>query len=167
VSLSERIQNRNIYDSRQARLAETKRENNGKRTTERSYSGERKRRKKTSFWGAQATEENVILGSASDFRIKPLMKKGYVYIMANNRPTLYTGVTSNLIKRTFEHKSGRGSIFTTKYLLNKLVYYEIFDSIEQAIIREKQIKDMNRKNKLEMIKKNNPFFRDLYNKIIQ
>jgi putative endonuclease len=86
--------------------------------------------------------------------------------MANDRPTLYTGVTSNLIKRCFEHKNNLVKGFTSKYNLHKLVYYEVFDSIEQAIIREKQIKDMNRKDKLVMIKKFNPIFQDLYNKIL-
>ncbi len=70
-----------------------------------------------------------------------MLKVGYVYIMANKRPTLYTGVTSNLIKRVYEHKNKIIPGFTSKYNLNKLVYYEIIDTIEQAIVREKQIKD--------------------------
>lgn len=86
--------------------------------------------------------------------------------MANYRPTLYTGVTNNLLRRVFEHKIGKGSYFTAKYFLDKLVYYEILDTIELAIIREKQIKDMNRIDKMEMIKKFNPDFEDLYERII-
>lgn len=86
--------------------------------------------------------------------------------MANERPTLYTGVTSNLIKRVYEHKNNLVQGFTAKYKLHKLVYCEIFDTIEQAIIREKQIKDMNRKDKLDMIKKSNPSFKDLYSQIL-
>ena len=87
--------------------------------------------------------------------------------MANERPTLYTGVTNNLIRRVWEHKNNLVKGFTKRYNLHKLVYYEVFDTIEQAIIREKQIKDMNRKVKLEMIGKFNPEFKDLYNSLLQ
>ena len=95
-----------------------------------------------------------------------MQKLGYVYIMANDRPTLYTGVTSNLVKRCYEHKHNLVPGFTAKYTLHKLVYYEEFETIEEAIIREKQIKDMNRINKLEIIKRFNPTFSDLYEQII-
>ncbi len=94
------------------------------------------------------------------------MKKGYVYIMANSRPTLYTGVTSNLIRRVYEHRNNKHGGFTAKYKLHKLVYFEIVDDINWAIIREKQIKDMNRSDKLLMIRKMNPTFKDLYRKIL-
>ncbi|OGK35193.1 hypothetical protein A3A93_04605 [Candidatus Roizmanbacteria bacterium RIFCSPLOWO2_01_FULL_38_12] len=93
------------------------------------------------------------------------MKMGYVYIIANDRPTLYTGVTSNLKKRIWEHKNNVGSVFTKKYKLHKLIYFEGVDSIELAIVREKQIKDMNRKEKLELIRKFNPELKDFYHKI--
>ena len=86
--------------------------------------------------------------------------------MANARPTLYTGVTNNLVRREYEHKNGLIKGFTSRYNLHKLVYYETFDTIEQAIIREKQIKDMNRVDKLEIIRKFNPNFKDLYNEIL-
>ena len=90
------------------------------------------------------------------------MRPGYVYIMANERPTLYTGVTSNLIKRVFDHKSNQGSRFTAKYKLHKLVFYEKLESIINAIIREKQIKDLDRKDKIALIRKYNPDLKDLY-----
>ena len=92
-------------------------------------------------------------------------KQGFVYIMANENLTLYTGVTNNLKKRAWEHKNSVGSVFTKKYSLHKLIYYEYYELISSAIIREKQIKDMNRKNKIEMIKKKNPHYIDLYNSV--
>ncbi|MBI2009720.1 MAG: GIY-YIG nuclease family protein [Candidatus Chisholmbacteria bacterium] len=95
-----------------------------------------------------------------------MSKQGYVYIMANNRPTLYTGVTSNLVKRVYEHKHHLTGGFTTKYKLHKLVYFESFETITQAIIREKQIKDMDRINKLSMIEKRNPMYRNLFGQIL-
>lgn len=93
-------------------------------------------------------------------------KGGYTYIMANNRETLYTGVTNNLIRRVSEHKSDLIEAFTKKYGLHMLVYFEIFDTIEQAIIREKQIKNMSRIDKLNLIYRNNPMFKDLYSSIL-
>lgn len=86
--------------------------------------------------------------------------------MANNRPTLYTGVTSNLIQRVYQHKNSVVQGFTLKYKLYKLIYFEVLDTIQQAIIREKQIKDMNRNEKLIMVKKLNPQLKDLYEKIL-
>lgn len=90
----------------------------------------------------------------------------YIYIMANDRPTLYTGVTNNLVRRVYEHREELISGFTQKYHLRKLVYYETIEGKLQAIIREKQIKDMNRIEKLNMIRSFNPSFRDLYSKIV-
>ena len=95
-----------------------------------------------------------------------MIKGGYIYVMANNRPTLYVGVTSGLIKKVYEHKNNLIPGFTAKYLCHKLVYYESFDFIEQAIIREKQIKDLSREDKLKLIRKTNPMMKDLFYTIL-
>jgi len=77
-----------------------------------------------------------------------------IYILTNkNNNVLYTGVTSNLIKRIWEHKNKFADGFSKKYNLYKLVYYEFFENISQAIIREKQIKAGSRKKKIDLINK--------------
>ena len=92
---------------------------------------------------------------------------GYTYILFNKRNgTLYIGVTSNLVKRVYEHKNKLVDGFTKKYNIDKLGYYEIFDDIEEAIIREKKLKGASRKKKLELIEMNNPSWLDLYYEII-
>ncbi len=89
-------------------------------------------------------------------------KRGYVYILTNkNNTTLYTGVTSNLPKRIYEHKNKIVDGFSKKYNLDKLVYYEIFEEIIEAISREKQIKAGSRKKKIELINSLNPEWKDL------
>jgi putative endonuclease len=91
------------------------------------------------------------------------MKKGYVYIMSNkNRTTFYIGVTSNLNKRIADHKNGVGSVFTKRYNLEDLVYYEDFVDILQAIDREKQLKKWHREWKINLIRSVNPEMKDLY-----
>jgi len=95
------------------------------------------------------------------------MKQGYVYILFNNKNgTLYTGVTSNLVKRIYEHKEKLVEGFTKKYNLDKLGYYEIHESIGNAIEREKIIKGGSRKAKLELIEKKNPHWLDLYYELV-
>lgn len=94
------------------------------------------------------------------------MKTYYVYILGNERPTLYIGVTNNLIKRVSEHKQGLVDGFTKKYHLKKLLYFESFNDIETAIVREKQLKHWNREWKLDLIRRNNPGFEDLYISLI-
>ena len=92
------------------------------------------------------------------------MYGGYVYIITNyTNTTLYTGVTSNLIARVIEHRDRLyPKSFSSKYRLNKLVYYESFDSIEAAIEREKQIKGGSRKKKIDLINSINSEWRDLF-----
>jgi putative endonuclease len=96
-----------------------------------------------------------------------MKRGGVVYIMTNkNNTTLYVGVTADLKRRVYEHKNNLySSSFTCKYQLHKLVYYEVFDRIEDAIKREKQIKSDSRKKKLEIISKHNKEWKDLYDEI--
>ena len=75
---------------------------------------------------------------------------------------LYTGVTSDLIKRVYEHREKLVDGFTKRYNLSKLVYYEVFDDVEQAILREKQIKGGSREKKLQLINGRNKAWKDLY-----
>lgn len=101
-------------------------------------------------------------------RVKMRYEKQYfIYIMTNfENGTLYTGVTNNLVRRVYEHKNKLAEGFTKKYDLDKLVYFEVFGSIEYAISREKQIKSGSRKKKLDLINKFNKEWVDLYESII-
>jgi len=91
----------------------------------------------------------------------------YVYILTNftNR-VLYTGITNNLVRRIYEHKNNLVKGFTEKYKVHKLVYFEIFEDPENAIKREKAIKNLVRRKKDELIKLSNPDFSDLYQTIL-
>jgi len=90
-----------------------------------------------------------------------------VYILSSKRNgTLYTGVTNNLIRRIYEHKNKFSHGFSKKYDIDKLVYYECFQSITDAISREKQIKHYKRADKLVLIEAFNPSWKDLYQEII-
>ncbi|KKP32763.1 MAG: excinuclease ABC subunit C [Candidatus Staskawiczbacteria bacterium RIFOXYB2_FULL_32_9] len=93
-------------------------------------------------------------------------KRGYIYILTNNTNTVsYTGITSNLQKRIFEHKEKLVEGFTKRYNVSKLVYFEQFDNIKDAIKREKQIKGGSRQDKINLIKSINPELVDLYNNL--
>jgi len=93
-------------------------------------------------------------------------KQFYVYIMTNkHNRVLYTGVTNNLQRRIYEHKGKLVKGFTTKYNINKLVYYEVFEDSYNAISREKQIKAGSRKKKLVLIETMNPEWKDLYDEL--
>ena len=89
------------------------------------------------------------------------MNEYYVYIMTNKSRTLYTGVTSDLEKRVFEHKNHLIEGFTKRYKITKLVYYEATNDVWEAIVREKQIKGWLRRKKIELIELMNPDWRDL------
>lgn len=89
------------------------------------------------------------------------MKGGFLYIMASRTGTLYVGVTTELIERACAHAEGVGSAFTRRYRCNRLVYYEEFPTILDAIAREKQIKKWRREKKETLIGAMNPRWIDL------
>ena len=90
-------------------------------------------------------------------------KRGYVYIMASARNgTLYIGVTSDLLKRAWEHREGIAAGFTKRYGCKLLVWFEVHDRIDDAILREKQMKEWRRAWKLRQIEAMNPDWRDLF-----
>ena len=90
-----------------------------------------------------------------------MKKEYYVYIMTNRSRTLYTGVTGNLERRVGEHKQGKGSVFTSRYKINQLVYFESCSDVLDAIDREKQIKGWLRLKKIALVESINPNWEDL------
>jgi len=95
-----------------------------------------------------------------------MTRYSYVYILGNEKPSLYIGVTSDLIKRIFEHKNNLLEGFTKEYNIHNLLYFEVYEDINEAIKREKVLKHWKREWKLELIKKFNPEFKDLYSSIV-
>jgi putative endonuclease len=92
----------------------------------------------------------------------PFEKQFYIYILTNNSLTFYVGVTNNLLRRVDEHKNkANPKSFTSKYNINKLIYYEVAETSYSAIVREKQIKNMSREENIELIKSKNHQLRDL------
>jgi len=89
------------------------------------------------------------------------MRAYYVYILTNRSKTLYTGVTGNIVQRVRQHKEHVNGGFTTKYKIDRLVYYERYSDVRQAIAREKQIKGWLRLKKLQLIVSMNPEWKDL------
>lgn len=87
--------------------------------------------------------------------VNTLMKDYYVYIMTNKSKTLYIGVTNDLHRRIYEHKNKLIDGFTKKYNISKLVYFEVYTSIEDAIKREKQLKNWHRQWKINLIESSN------------
>ena len=112
-----------------------------------------------------STKTDNEIKSGQDIWVKALdaPMHGYVYILFNKRNgTLYTGITSSLTRRVYEHKNHINQGFTSKYCIDKLGYFEKHDSISKAIEREKQIKGGSRKKKLALIEGMNPEWDDLY-----
>ena len=87
----------------------------------------------------------------------------YVYIMSSKSRVLYVGVTGFLLSRVLRHKSGEGGAFTSKYRVHRLVYYQAFQNIGDAIARETEIKSWRREKKVTLIRENNPTWEDLAN----
>lgn len=95
-----------------------------------------------------------------------MFKKPVVYIMASQRNgTLYIGVTSNLAQRAYQHKNKLIAGFSQKYNCTQLVYYELFETMVQAIEREKKLKNKKRSNKIALIETKNPEWKDLYTEL--
>ena len=93
--------------------------------------------------------------------------RGYIYFMTNStNSALYIGVTNSLVRRVSEHAAGQGSVFTANYHCHKLVYYEVFPDIEQAIAREKQLKHFKREWKNQLVEKLNPSWSDLATELV-
>lgn len=96
------------------------------------------------------------------------MERAYFYILTNKRKNvLYIGSTKDLIKRTKEHKQGYKKGFTQQYNVSQLIYYEIFEYIDQAKGRERKVKGWTRQRKLELIKSKNSQWRDLYEELVR
>jgi putative endonuclease len=96
-----------------------------------------------------------------------MSKQPAVYILASKRNgTLYVGVTSDLVKRVWEHRNNLVEGFTKRYGLHQLVWYELHESMDSAIAREKRLKDWKRKWKVQLIEKTNSNWQDLYDRII-
>jgi len=101
-----------------------------------------------------------VIGDPEKIRI--IMKSYYVYVLASGKNgTLYIGVTNDLMRRSQEHKLRSMNSFTKKYQVDQLVYYEVFERIEDAITREKQLKKWNRVWKIRLVEENNPNWRVL------
>ena len=92
-----------------------------------------------------------------------MMRGGWLYMMADRyRGTIYTGVTADLPRRSYQHRTGAGSRFVKKYELLRLVYVEPYERIDEAIAREKAVKKWNRSWKIELIERANPDWLDLF-----
>jgi len=96
-----------------------------------------------------------------------MSKRGYTYILASQKNgTLYIGITSELVKRIWQHKNNIADGFTRKYAVHRLVYFDVFEDISDAVSREKQLKRWHRQWKLNLIEQQNPDWRDLYPQLL-
>ena len=101
-------------------------------------------------------------------KLQNMFKQYFVYILTNKKNgTFYIGITNNLLRRVYEHKAGIIEGFSTKYHLNKLVYFEVYEDVKNAILREKKLKRWHRMWKIELIEKINPEWEDLYKQLIE
>lgn len=101
------------------------------------------------------------------FRVPRKQKQYYVYILASKKfGTLYIGVTGDITKRVYQHREKQVKGFTSNYGVDKLVYFEVFESIEEAILREKRLKKWNRDWKINLIERENPTWDDVYKKLV-
>jgi putative endonuclease len=91
----------------------------------------------------------------------PRQRRYYVYMLSSKSRVLYVGVTGALMTRVLRHKAGRGGIFTSKYRVNRLVWFQTFEHVGYAIARETEIKAWRREKKLALIRENNPTWEDL------
>jgi putative endonuclease len=111
---------------------------------------------------------DAVLPAQAGIQEPSTMKCYCVYILANKKNgTLYIGVTGSLMRRVYQHKNGEIPGFTKRYGVNKLVYYEVFHNIWDAITREKRLKKWNREWKIKLIEQKNPEWRDLYDDLIR
>lgn len=108
------------------------------------------------------------LDSGSRESYDPAMTKaGFTYILASQkRGTLYIGVTSDLVKRIYQHREGLSDGFTKEHKVKRLVYYECYDEISEAILREKKLKNWHRDWKISLVEEHNPEWLDLYHKLV-
>ncbi len=88
-------------------------------------------------------------------------RRYYVYIMSSKSRVIYVGMTGFLMARVLQHRAGEGSAFTGKYRVHRLVYFESFQNVENAIARETEIKKWRREKKVELIRRENPTWEDL------
>ena len=105
----------------------------------------------------------MVRNCAPETPFLPTLMAYYVYLLANDKyGTLYVGVTNDVVRRVYEHKSKAVDSFTKRYSVDRLVWFEIHDDVEAAIMREKELKKWRRAWKIRLIEAENPHWTDLY-----